>query len=83
MPELSLEDALRAWAYWKDGCGELLPYCPECATREFARDASASGRLPLVHREWPSCARPTSPALTARRGQEHARPVDCGEEGSL
>jgi hypothetical protein len=27
------------WGFWSDGCGELLPYCPECAdgdvTQEF------------------------------------------------
>jgi NAD-dependent SIR2 family protein deacetylase len=38
------------WGFWSDGCGELLPYCPECALREFARDASASGLVPLVVR---------------------------------
>jgi hypothetical protein len=21
--------------YWSDGCGELLPFCPECSKREF------------------------------------------------
>jgi hypothetical protein len=31
------------WGYWSDGCGELLPFCPECARREFAPDAPASG----------------------------------------
>jgi len=36
------------WGYWSDGCGELLPFCPECARREFAPDALASVRLPLV-----------------------------------
>jgi len=25
------------------GCGELLPFCPDCATHEFAPDASAGG----------------------------------------
>ncbi len=30
------------WGYWSDGCGELLPFCPECARREFAPDAPAS-----------------------------------------
>ena len=24
------------WGYWSDGLGELHPYCPECAEREFA-----------------------------------------------
>ena len=38
------------WGYWSDGCGELLPFCPECATREFASDAPESGRWPLVQR---------------------------------
>jgi hypothetical protein len=36
------------WGYWSDGCSELLPYCPECAKREFASDTLASGRVPLV-----------------------------------
>jgi hypothetical protein len=36
------------WAYWSDGCGELLAFCPECLRREFARDAPASGLVPLV-----------------------------------
>ncbi len=30
------------WGFWSDGCGELLPFCPECARRELARDALAS-----------------------------------------
>ena len=30
------------WGFWSDGC-ELLPFCPDCATREFAPDASAGG----------------------------------------
>jgi hypothetical protein len=25
------------WGYWSDGVGELVPYCPNCARREFAR----------------------------------------------
>ena len=25
------------WGYWSDGVGELYPYCPECARREFGR----------------------------------------------
>ena len=25
------------WGYWSDGLGELQPYCPECAEREFGR----------------------------------------------
>jgi hypothetical protein len=29
------------WTYWSHGVGELEPYCPECATREFAPDAPA------------------------------------------
>jgi len=24
------------WGFWSDGCGELLPFCPACARREFA-----------------------------------------------
>jgi hypothetical protein len=35
------------WGFWSDGCGELLPYCPECAKREFAdhgrSEAAAAG----------------------------------------
>ena len=34
------------WGYWSDGCGELLSCCPECARREFAPDARASGPSP-------------------------------------
>jgi len=30
------------WGFWSDGCGELLPFCPECDRREFAPDAPAS-----------------------------------------
>lgn len=37
----------KGWRYWSDGTS-LLPYCPECARREFAPDAPASGRVPLV-----------------------------------
>jgi len=31
------------WGFWSDGCGELLRFCPDCATREFPPDASAGG----------------------------------------
>lgn len=32
------------WGFCSGGCGELLPFCPDCAaTREFAPDASAGG----------------------------------------
>lgn len=41
------------WGFWSDGCGELLPYCPDCAKREFADDAPSSGFVPLVHRRDP------------------------------
>jgi hypothetical protein len=27
------------WGFWSDGCGKLLPFCPECARREFSPDA--------------------------------------------
>ena len=30
------------WRFWSDGVGGLLPFCPECARREFATDAAAS-----------------------------------------
>ena len=30
------------WGYWSDGAGELVPFCPTCARREFAPDAPAS-----------------------------------------
>ena len=30
------------WRYWSDGVGELLPFCPICAVREFSADAPAS-----------------------------------------
>ena len=23
------------WTWWSDGLGKLLPFCPECAEREF------------------------------------------------
>ena len=42
------------WGYWSDGCGELLPFCPECAKREFALDAppsTESARGVSSHRE--------------------------------
>ena len=29
------EAIAQRWTYWSDGVGELLPYCPECAAREF------------------------------------------------
>ena len=42
------------WGYWSDGCGELLPFCPECAQREFSPDATSSGRArPVLPRETP------------------------------
>jgi hypothetical protein len=41
--------AAKGWRYWSDGTS-LLPYCPACARREFADDAPASGRVPLIHR---------------------------------
>ena len=41
--------AVERWGYWNDGC-ELQPFCPECASREFAPDAPASEPLPLVLR---------------------------------
>lgn len=31
------------WLYYSDG-RELYPYCLDCAIREFAEDAPASGR---------------------------------------
>jgi hypothetical protein len=31
------------WGYWSDGVGGLVPFCPECARREFAPDARANG----------------------------------------
>ena len=31
------------WGYWSDGVGELVAFCPECARREFAPDAPATG----------------------------------------
>jgi hypothetical protein len=33
------------WGYWSSGVRELMPFCPECARREFAPDARASGLL--------------------------------------
>jgi hypothetical protein len=32
------------WGYWSDACGEILPFCPECARREFANDAPLTGK---------------------------------------
>jgi hypothetical protein len=32
--------------YWSDGCGELLPFCPESSKRQFAPDAPASVASP-------------------------------------
>jgi len=34
------------WRYYSDGCDDLLPYCPACATHEFADDAPASAASP-------------------------------------
>ena len=40
----------KGWRYYSDGTS-LLPYCPDCARREFAPDAPASGLVPPhVHR---------------------------------
>jgi len=39
IPERDAEAA--GWRYWSDGVGELLPFCPVCAEREFASDAPA------------------------------------------
>jgi hypothetical protein len=43
------------WGFWSDGCGELLPFCPECARHEFADDARASAPSirPERRRQWP------------------------------
>jgi hypothetical protein len=30
------------WGYWSDGMGELVPFSPECARREFSPDAPRS-----------------------------------------
>jgi hypothetical protein len=38
------------WRVYSDGVGELHSFCPECAEREFAPDAPASGLVPLVSR---------------------------------
>jgi hypothetical protein len=38
------------WRYYSDSRGDLMPFCPECARREFAPDAPASGRRPLALR---------------------------------
>ena len=35
----------KGWRYYSDGTS-LLPYCPECARREFAPDARASAASP-------------------------------------
>jgi hypothetical protein len=36
----------RSAGYWSDGTGELIPYCPDYARREFAAHAPASGQVP-------------------------------------
>jgi hypothetical protein len=41
---------MERWTYWSDGCGELMPFCPECAEREFSPAATASGQKSLRHR---------------------------------
>ena len=38
------------WRVYSDGIGELPVFCPECAEREFAPDAPASGLVPMVYR---------------------------------
>ena len=38
------------WRVYSDGTGGLLTYCPGRARREFARNAPASGLVPLVFR---------------------------------
>ncbi len=35
-----------SWGYWSDGCGDLLPFCPKCAQREFADDGGDGSSLP-------------------------------------
>ena len=30
-----LDAIAERWTYWSDGVGDLHPYCPECAEREF------------------------------------------------
>ena len=32
---VEFEAITERWTYWSDGVGELHPYCPECAAREF------------------------------------------------
>jgi hypothetical protein len=36
------------WRVYSDGIGELHTFCPECARREFAPDAPASGLAPAT-----------------------------------
>jgi hypothetical protein len=38
---------MERWRFWSDGCGELLPFCPECDEREFGGHATES--VPLIH----------------------------------
>lgn len=34
--EVSEEEAQATrWGFWSDGLGDLMPFCPECAEREF------------------------------------------------
>jgi hypothetical protein len=39
---MSADPDAEGWRYFSDGVGELLPYCPACAEREFG--------LPRWHR---------------------------------
>jgi hypothetical protein len=37
------------WTWWSDGCGSLLPFCPECADREFGHRVRAETRRTTSH----------------------------------
>ena len=39
------------WRYWSDGLGELHPYCPECAEREFDHSVVRSGSAEESNKE--------------------------------
>jgi hypothetical protein len=30
------------WTWWSDGCGELVPFCPRCAEREFGNQSRST-----------------------------------------
>jgi hypothetical protein len=42
--EIDEDEAQAArWGYWSDGIGDLHPFCPDCAEREFGHRHRGSG----------------------------------------